>query len=101
MRGSQAVVLRNVDARYFAAWASAHPKDWRPADAPFQQVPDKGFDKLIGYWALHRWPKQPLGMVSKPMLVNHVGVTSLLHTHGLRNNAMFGGTDYRYQQVAV
>ena len=91
MRGSQAVLLRAADARLFAHWAAAHPTDWRPTDAPFQDVPDKGFDKLIGYWALQQWPKQPYGLVAMPMLVNHVGRHSLLHSHGLSNDAQFAG----------
>lgn len=100
MRGSQAVALRAEDARLFAAWATAHPKDWRPKSAPFQQWPDRGFDKLIGYWALQQWPDQPDGLVSLPMLVNHLGRESMLHTHGLRNDAHFAGASWRYQGTA-
>jgi len=96
MRGSQAVALRAEDARDFAAWASAHPLDWRPKDAPFQDRPTKGFDKLIGYWALQRWPKQTLGLVSRPMLVNHIGIGSTIHSHGLRNDQGFAGARFRY-----
>lgn len=98
MRGSQAVVLRNLDARYFAAWATAHPHDWRPKEAPFQDRPDRGFDKLIGYWALNRWPKQTLGMVSRPMFVQHVGMESALHSHGLKNND-FAGSQWTYRSA--
>jgi hypothetical protein len=88
MRGSQAVVLRALDAWAFHDWATAHPRDWRPKGAPFQDRPDRGFDKLLGYWALQQWPDQPNGLVSVPMLVNHVGRESLLHSHGLRNDAL-------------
>jgi len=97
MRGSQAVVLRNLDARFFAEWAKAHPHDWRPKEAPFQDRTDRGFDKLIGYWALKRWPKQPLGMVSRPMMVRHMGVESAMYSHGLQNDREFAGTNWRYQ----
>ncbi len=96
MRGSQAVVLRNMDARAFAGWASMHRTDWRPKDAPFQDAKDKGFDKLIGYWALNRWPKQTLGMVSRPMFVRHVGVESAMYSHGLQNDKEFAGADWTY-----
>lgn len=101
MRGSQAVALRSADARDLAAWGVAHPRDWRPRDAPFQQYPTKGFDKLIGYWALQRWPEQHFNLVSRPMLVQHIGVESLLHHHGLKNDAMFGGKDYRYGEATT
>lgn len=94
MRGSQAIALRLWDALTFAAWATDHPKNWRPKDAPFQDRPDRGFDKLIGYWALQQWPDQPNGLVSLPMLVNHIGRESVLHSHGLRNDAQFAGTRY-------
>lgn len=92
LRGSQAIALRASDARLFAQWALAHPRDWRPRAAPFQDRPDRGFDKLIGYWALDRWPDQPYGLVSVPMLVNHVGRESLLHSHGVSNDAQFAGS---------
>lgn len=101
MRGSQAVALRAADARLFAAWATAHHKNWRPKDAPFQNRPDRGFDKLIGYWALAQWPDQPDGLVALPMLVNHIGRDSVLHTHGLRNDAHFAGASWRYQGVST
>lgn len=101
MRGSQAIVLRAADARDFAAWATAHPRDWRPTDAPFQDRPDRGFDKLVGYWALQRYPKQPLGMVSRPMLVRHVGIESALYSRGLHNDAAFAGTAYRYSREVL
>lgn len=91
MRGSQAVMLRRDDAAAFAAWATAHPTDWRPHGAPFQDRPDRGFDKLIGYWALDRWPDQAHGLVAVPMLVNHIGRTSLLHTHGVSHRAAVAG----------
>lgn len=91
MRGSQAVLLRRADALAFQAWAVTHPKNWRPAGAPFQDKPDQGFDKLLGYWALATWPDQPDGLVAVPMLVNHIGRDSLLHSHGLSNDAQFAG----------
>lgn len=96
MRGSQAVALMADDARAFAAWATAHPTDWRPKDAPFQDRPTKGFDKLIGYWALKHWPNQPLGLVSRPMLVNHIGTESALYSHGIRNDQAFAGGRFSY-----
>ena len=97
MRGSQAVILRAAEARLFADWATAHPRDWRPVGAPFQDRPDRGFDKLIGYWALAQWPQQPDGLVALPMLVNHIGRQSVLHSHGLRNDAQFAGSTWRPQ----
>lgn len=100
MKGSQAVVLRMWDALLFASWATAHPRNWRPKDAPFQQHPERGFDKLIGYWALQQWPDQPNGLVALPMLVNHIGRESALHSHGLRNDARFAGAQWRYQGAA-
>lgn len=97
MRGSQAVAMRARDARAFAAWASAHPTDWRPKDAPYQDRPTKGFDKLIGYWALQRYPGQPYGLVSRPYFVRHVGVESALYSHGLKNDHEFAGPTWRYE----
>ncbi len=91
MRGSQAVFLRRADALNLLSWSKAKGGRFRPADAPFQDRPDRGFDKLIGYWALDRWPDQLYGLVASPMLVNHVGRESLLHTHGVSNDAQFAG----------
>jgi len=101
MRGSQAVALRAHDARAFAAWAAAHPTDWRPAGAPFQDRPTKGFDKLIGYWALQQWPGQLYGLISQPFMFSHVGRHSLLHTHGVNNVGAFAGKSWRYGEATV
>lgn len=90
MKGSQAVALRASDARRFAAWAKAHPLDWRPKGAPFQHRPHDGFDKLLGYWALQDRPSMTTGLVSRPFFVRHVGVQSSLHTRGVRMDAQFG-----------
>lgn len=97
MRGSQAVALRHLDARAFRHWAEAHPRNWRPKDAPYQDRPEKGFDKLIGYWALQRYPRQPYGLVSRPYFVRHVGLESALYSHGLRNDREFAGPNWRYE----
>lgn len=80
-RGSQAVALRASDARAFAQWASEHHTNWRPRMAPFQNQRTNGFDKLVGYWALSAWPNQPFGLVSRPQMVRHVGMTSGIHRH--------------------
>lgn len=96
MRGSQAIALRADDARDFASWASAHATDWRPKTAPYQDQTTKGFDKLVGYWALERWPEQGSGLLSIPMMVNHIGVESAMYSHGLRNDREFAGHQWSY-----
>jgi hypothetical protein len=97
MRGSQAVILRAADARAFAAWATAHATDWRPATAPYQDHPlTRGFDKLIGYWALATWPEQPYGLLSNPMMVRHVGRESSLYPRGVTNDAAFAGAGWSF-----
>lgn len=95
-RGSQAVALRAADARRFAAWAKAHPLDWRPKGAPFQDRPHDGFDKLLGYWALQDRPDVTTGLVSRPFFVRHLGVESSLHGRGVRMDAYFIGPDRAY-----
>lgn len=90
-KGSQAVALRADDARRFAAWATAHPRDWRPPGAPFQNRPDDGFDKLLGYWALQENPAVPYGLISQPFFVKHLGVQSSLHSRGVRMDKQFIG----------
>lgn len=95
-KGSQAVALRSADARRFAAWATAHPLDWRPKDAPFQHRPHDGFDKLLGYWALQDRPDVTTGLVSRPFFVRHLGVQSSLHSRGIRMDAQFIGADRAY-----
>ena len=89
-RGSQAVALRAEDARRFAAWAQAHPLDWRPKGAPFQNRPHDGFDKLLGYWALQDRPEMRTGLVSRPFFVKHTGVQSSIHSRGVRRDEQFG-----------
>lgn len=98
MRGSQVVALRADDARRFAEWARQHPLDWRPKDAPFQDRPHDGFDKLLGYWALQDRPHMTTGLVSRPFFVRHIGVESSLHSHGVRMDQHFAGVDWRYQR---
>lgn len=98
MRGSQAVILRAADARAFAEWATAHAKTWRPKNAPFQHHPQtRGFDKLIGYWALATWPDQPYGLLSQPMMIRHVGRESSMYSHGVANDRAFAGMAWSYQ----
>lgn len=94
-KGSQVVALRAADARRFKLWAEAHPTNWRPTDAPFQNRPHDGFDKLLGYWALSEDP-HATGLVSRPFFVRHLGVESALHGRGLRRDREFAGTDWRY-----
>lgn len=96
MRGSQAVVLRADDALAFREWATQHPKDWRPKGAPFQDKPDRGFDKLVGYWALQHDPLQTQGLLSRPMMVRHIGRQSALHSHGISDDRAFAGVTWRY-----
>lgn len=100
MRGSQAVILRAPEARMFGSWATAHKTDWRPADAPYRDQPTKGFDKLIGYWALATWPDQRFGLLSQPMMIRHVGRESSLYSHGLANDRAFAGAGWKYQEQA-
>jgi hypothetical protein len=95
-KGSQAVALRAEDARRFAAWATAHPLDWRPKGAPFQHRPQDGFDKLLGYWALQDRPSVTTGLVSRPFFVKHLGTQSSLHSRGIRMDAQFIGTGNAY-----
>lgn len=102
MRGSQAVILRAEDARRFVEWATTHATSWRPADAPYQDHPlTRGLDKLIGYWALATWPDQPSGLLSRPMLVRHIGRESSLYSHGVMNDRAFAGTTWSYQAEGV
>lgn len=91
-KGSQAVALRADDAKRFAAWATAHPKNWRPKEARYQDRPADGFDKLLGYWALQDRPGVSTGLVSRPFFVKHLGVQSSLHSRGVRMDAHFIGT---------
>ena len=100
-RGSQAVALRATDARRFSAWVQAHPLDWRPADAPYQNRPHDGFDKLLGYWALQDRPRVTTGLVSRPFFVRHLGVESSLHHDGVRLDRQFGGSTWAYHARAV
>ncbi len=95
-RGSQAVALRAEEARDFATWASEHHTCWRPAMAPFQNQRTNGFDKLVGYWALDRWPADQVGLVSRPMFVRHIGEKSLLHERTVVNTA-WAGQGWRYE----
>lgn len=97
MKGSQVVAMRAGDARRFAAWARLHPLDWRPKDAPFQNQPHTGFDKLIGYWALRDRPDVTHGLVSRPFFVKHLGIQSSLHRFGAHRNVEFAGTGWSYR----
>lgn len=99
MKGSQAVALRADDARRFAAWAKAHPLDWRPKGAPFQHRPHDGFDKLLGYWALQDRPDVTYGLVSVPFFVKHLGVQSSLHGRGVRMDRQFIGAHQAYTEA--
>ena len=98
-KGSQAVALRADDARRFAAWATAHPLDWRPKGAPFQDRPHDGFDKLLGYWALQDRPDVTTGLVSRPFFVRHMGVHSSLHIRGRMMDRQFTGRAYEPEAV--
>jgi hypothetical protein len=98
-KGSQAVALRASDARRFAAWSEAHPLDWRPKGAPYQNRPHDGFDKLLGYWALQDRPSMMTGLVSRPFFVKHLGVHSSLHGRGVTKDAQFIGAGRSYAPV--
>lgn len=98
-KGSQVVALRAADARRFAAWAMAHPLDWRPNGAPFQHRPHDGFDKLLGYWALQDRPDVTTGLVSQPFFVKHLGVQSSLHGRGIRMDRQFIGAQQAYTET--
>lgn len=98
-KGSQVVALRAADAKRFKAWAEAHPKDWRPKSAPFQNRPHDGFDKLLGYWALSE-DAYATGLVSRPFFVRHLGVASAIHRVGMRRDREFAGESWRYRGVA-
>ena len=96
-KGSQVIALRAEDAKRFEAWALAHPKDWRPKGAPFQDQPHTGFDKLVGYWALQDKPGAigiPIGLVSRPFFVRHIGLDSSLHRIGITRDSMFRPVPY-------
>jgi hypothetical protein len=99
-KGSQAVAMRAENAVKFASWARANPLHWRPPNAPFQDRPHDGFDKLLGYWALQERPKVTTGLVSKPFFVRHLGVQSAIHSHGLRRDNLFGGASWSYRRPA-
>jgi hypothetical protein len=89
------VILRASEARSLPAWVQANPFTWRPSAAPFQKERKKGFDKMLGYWALARWPKSPTHLVSRPFLVRHIGDHSSLHARGVRNDAAFHPAGYQ------
>jgi hypothetical protein len=93
-KGSQVIALRAADALRFAEWARAHPKDWRPRGAPFQQQPESGFDKLVGYWALQDRPSVTVGLVSRPFFVRHIGLESSLHRCGITRDGTFSPHPY-------
>ncbi len=101
LRGSQAIVLRREDAADFLTWGRQHQKDWidnlkwRSSGAN----PYIAFDKFVAAWALHRWPGVP-GVLSSPHFVNHVGNQSSIHARGVRNDAPFAGTRWRYEGAA-
>lgn len=93
-KGSQVVALRADHARRLATWAQAHRRDWRPRDAPFQQQPENGFDKLIGYWALQDRPSTTIGLVSRPFFVKHIGIESSIHARVRTMDAHFSERPY-------
>lgn len=97
MKGSQVVAMRAADARRFAVWARKHPLDWRPKDAPFQDQPHTGFDKLLGYWALQDRPAVKHGLVSRPFFVRHLGRKSSIHARAIHRDAEFAGTAWSYR----
>lgn len=99
-KGSQVIALRAADATRFAAWAMAHPKAWRPRGAPFQDQPDNGFDKLVGYWALQDRPTVTDGFVSYPFFVKHIGTESSLHRVGITRDGSFRERPYEVQPCA-
>lgn len=96
-RGSQAIALRAEDAFDFGQWATEHHEVWRPPLAPFQNQRTTGFDKLVGYWALSRWPAQKVGYVSEPHFVKHVGLEGSMHGRTITNEASFAGERWSYR----
>lgn len=100
-RGSQAIALRADEARDFAKWSTENHTCWRPHRAPFQNQRTNGFDKLVGYWALSRWPEQRIGLVSRPMFVHHIGKQSLLHERTVTNELYFAGERWSYRGASV
>jgi SAM-dependent methyltransferase len=94
--GSQAVALRSADAADFLAWATANLETW----GGFRGNAAIAFDKLIASWALARWPGQP-GVVSHPLFVKHIGLTSSIHARAIGNDALFAGEDWRYTGAAA
>lgn len=94
-KGSQVVALRADHAKRLATWALAHPTDWRPRGAPFQDRPSDGFDKLVGYWALAEAPEVRVGLVSRPFFVRHIGVHSALHKYGRTIDSTFRARPYQ------
>lgn len=99
-RGSQAIAIRSEDARDCAAWASDKGDHWRPRSAKFQDQPERGFDKLIGYWALDRWPESYVGYVSDPHLVRHIGTESGLYPGTVVNDAQFQRRAWTHEGAA-
>lgn len=99
-KGSQVIALRADDAKRLRAWATAHPTDWRPTGAPFQDQPHTGFDKLVGYWALQDQPSTTFGLVSQPFFVRHIGAESSLHARAITTGREFAGALWSFHQGA-
>lgn len=104
LRGSQAIVLWQDEARDFLAWGKAHLETWVPL-APWGRQfpkltdPHVAFDKFVATWALLNWPQVP-GVMSFPYFVKHIGDASSLHSYGLRNDKPFAGDHWRYPAEA-
>lgn len=99
-RGSQAIALRGDEAPACLSWAAVKGKSWRPRGARFQDQPDLGFDKLIGYWALDRWPTSRVSYVSEPHMVRHIGIESGLYPQTVVNDAQFNTRAWQPEGVA-
>jgi SAM-dependent methyltransferase len=94
--GSQAVLLRMADAGDFLAWSDANLLTW----GGFRGNARIAFDKLLASWAQARWPRVPF-VVSHPLFVQHVGDISSLHPRAARNDALFAGSTWRYQEATA
>lgn len=100
MIGSQAVLLRAEDARAMVAWHQSCRGAWRPDDDPMRTQPERGFDKLIGYWGAS--VGQTYSLVSRPFFVRHIGQHSSLgvRTFGDTNNHLFSPEAWMQRRAA-
>ncbi len=101
LRGSQAICLRRDDAIDFLEWGTKHINSWCRTTSWRNPTANPGiaFDKFVAAWATAKWPRVPCVM-SHPYFVNHIGNESSIHSRGVRNDAPFAGTAWRYVSEA-